>query len=146
MYLLRRLRAFRLTRCVSKSASVELMVDNCDSDESWEPPDGQGDHHDFGFVNRHSYDADAPYVNCQTENLDVDAQHLNLSCSDHDSTRTATSNAITCDAKWYGETHAFPAPPKQTIAIDFRGNKRRKQGMHGNQASQYLRSMSFLRA
>jgi hypothetical protein len=120
-----------------------LMDDNFDSDESWEPSEHHGRSLDFGYDTSCSDDADAPYVHCKTETLDIDASQnqKRVQICNSDSTRTAASDPSSCDVEGYGETNistqVYSDPPKHSTSttVDLPGNKKRKQGMHGNQAS-----------
>ena len=97
-----------------------------DSDESWEPTESLNDYLDLGLC---GYDAEESYS--KAENLDI--AHCS---SNNDTTTTLTSNAISSGDG--GNHHLTASSHKYTtsLCVEFPGNKKRKQGMHGNQASQ----------
>ena len=113
------------------------MLDHCGSDDSWEPPEGQGDLFDFCYEDSHSSEVS------EEKSFDVDASHpdqsISQACSSSsESTRAATANLSSRDIAGHSVNHVFSAPHTQTTACDdVSGNKKRKQGMGGYQASEF---------
>ncbi len=109
------------------------MLDHFDSDDSWEPREGQGDPFDFCYDNSDEGKA---------ESLDVDSPHpgqiIGQTCSSSsESLRAAPSNPISCDIAGDSTTQVSSAPHTHTTSAcaDFAGDKKRKQGMRGYQAN-----------
>jgi hypothetical protein len=118
------------------------MLDHFDSDDSWEPPEGQGDQFDFCYDN--SDDGEA-------ESLNVDSAHpeqkIGQACSiSSEPNRAETSTLISCDIAGHSATHVFSAPHAHTASacVDFAGDKKRKQGMRGYQAKFTVTSHDLL--
>jgi hypothetical protein len=115
------------------------MLDHFDSDDSWEPPEGQGDPFDFCYENSNSSDES------KAESLDVDSPHpdqiLGRTCSSSsESIRAATSNPISSDISGHSETQVLSSPhihSTTSACADFPGDKKRKQGMRGYQAQKF---------
>ena len=108
------------------------MLDHFDSDDSWEPP--EGDPFDFCYDNSNCSDES------KAESLDVDSPHpeqsIGQTCSSSsESFRAAPSNPISCDIEGDSFTQVFSAPHTLTTSADFAGDKKRKQGMRGYQAN-----------